>query len=72
MVKEKLYGIETIKKLNELTTNSSIITEGRGKTKETTVVGIDNKSDLQDTRQELEDANRQGTSGASYHPSRGK
>jgi translation initiation factor 1 (eIF-1/SUI1) len=70
-----LYGIETIRKLNERTTtnSSSITTEGRGKGKETTVIiGIDNKSDLQNARQELENANCQGASGTSCHSSRSR
>ena len=72
MAKEKLHGIETIRKMNEQTTNSSIITEGRDKGKETTTIGIDNKLDLQDTRQELEDLNCQGASGTSCHSGRSK
>jgi hypothetical protein len=72
VAKKKLYGIETIKKLNEQTTASSIITKGTRKSKETTLTGADNKSGLQDARQELGDLNCQDASGTSCHPNRSR
>ncbi len=62
MAKKKLHGIETIRKMNEQT---STITEGASKGKETAVIVVHSKSDSQEARQELRDLNCHSTSGTS-------